>query len=81
MKLTRFALGLSEYAERVRIVEGDVLDARTLDAAMVGQDVVYANLAGQLEKQARESLWLRFGLSSTSEQRIAFRENCGLVYR
>jgi len=38
---------------RVRIVEGDVLDAKTLEAAMTGQDVVYANLAGKLEEQAR----------------------------
>jgi uncharacterized protein YbjT (DUF2867 family) len=38
---------------RVRIVEGDVLDANTLEAAMAGQDVVYANLAGRLEEQAR----------------------------
>ena len=30
-----------------------MLDAKTLEAAMVGQDVVYANLAGQLERQAR----------------------------
>jgi uncharacterized protein YbjT (DUF2867 family) len=40
-------------AERVRIVEGDVLDTKALEAAMAGQDVVYANLAGQLEQQAR----------------------------
>jgi uncharacterized protein YbjT (DUF2867 family) len=37
----------------VRIVEGDVLDAKALEAAMVGQDVVYANLDGKLENQAR----------------------------
>ena len=46
-------LRLSDYAERVRIVEGDVLDTRTLEAAMAGQDVVYVNLAGPLEQQAR----------------------------
>jgi len=46
-------LKLSGYADRVRIVEGDVLDTKTLEATMVGQDVVYANLAGQLEQQAR----------------------------
>jgi len=40
-------------ADRVRIVEGDVLDTKTLEAAMAGQDVVYANLAGRLEEQAR----------------------------
>ena len=35
------------------VVEGDVLDTKTLEAAMAGQDVVYANLAGELEQQAR----------------------------
>lgn len=51
----RGARRLSELADnsRVRIVEGDVLDAQKLEAAMAGQDVVYANLAGKLEEQAR----------------------------
>jgi len=38
---------------RVSIVEGDVLDRATLLAAMRGQDVVYANLAGAMTEQAR----------------------------
>ena len=38
---------------RIRIVEGDVLDRDSLMSAMVGQDVVYANLAGNLGDQAR----------------------------
>jgi len=38
---------------RVRIVEGDVLDRPRLEAAMHGQDVVYANLAGDMAAQAR----------------------------
>ena len=38
--------------ERVRIVEGDVLDLPTLEPAMRGQDVVYANLAGPMKQQA-----------------------------
>jgi uncharacterized protein YbjT (DUF2867 family) len=46
-------LKLSGHADRVRVVEGDVLDTKALEAAMAGQDVVYANLAGQLEPQAR----------------------------
>jgi nucleoside-diphosphate-sugar epimerase len=46
-------LRLSGHADRVRIFEGDVLDAKALEAAMAGQDVVYANLTGQLEQQAR----------------------------
>jgi uncharacterized protein YbjT (DUF2867 family) len=38
---------------RVTIAEGDVLDRATLEAAMKGQDVVYANLAGAMAQQAR----------------------------
>lgn len=38
---------------RVRIVEGDVLDKASLQAVVAGHDVVYANLDGQLEQQAR----------------------------
>ncbi len=38
---------------RVKIVEGDVLDSGPLRAAMQGQDVVYANLAGDMAPQAR----------------------------
>jgi len=38
---------------RVRIMEGDVLDRSTLEAAMKGQHVVYANLAGPMAEQAR----------------------------
>src|SRR5271166_6144935 len=37
---------------RVTIVDGDVLDRPTLLAAMRGQDVVYANLAGDMKTQA-----------------------------
>jgi uncharacterized protein YbjT (DUF2867 family) len=39
--------------KRVRIVEGDVLDAKSLQDSMRGQDVVYANLAGAMAQQAR----------------------------
>jgi uncharacterized protein YbjT (DUF2867 family) len=38
---------------RVRVVEGDVLDTAGLKEALPGQDVVYANLAGDLERMAR----------------------------
>lgn len=38
--------------DRVRIVEGDVRDVEALTAAMHGQDVVYANLAGDMKRQA-----------------------------
>jgi uncharacterized protein YbjT (DUF2867 family) len=42
-----------EGNSRVRLVEGDVLDALALDAAMSGQDIVYANLSGDMGMQAR----------------------------
>ena len=38
---------------RVRVVEGDVLDTVRLTEAMADQDVVYANLAGELERMAK----------------------------
>jgi hypothetical protein len=37
----------------VNVIEGDVVDSKELQAAMVGQDVVYANLNGSLEQMAR----------------------------
>ncbi len=40
-------------SSRVRVVEGDVLEEKTLRHAMAGQDVVYANLAGDMEPAAR----------------------------
>lgn len=45
-------LKFSGHSDQVRIVEADVLDSKTLEVAMKGQDVVYANLAGELEQQA-----------------------------
>lgn len=40
-------------SNRVRVFEGDVLNIETLKEAMIGQDVVYANLAGNLEQMAK----------------------------
>ena len=39
--------------DRVAIVEGDVLNSKTLRTAMQRQDVVYANLAGDMTDHAR----------------------------
>lgn len=38
---------------RERVQEGNVLDARAVQQAVQGQDVVYANLSGDMEEQAR----------------------------
>lgn len=50
--VVRDAGRLSETPENARVVEGDVLDRDVLDDAIRGQDIVYANLAGELDEQA-----------------------------
>lgn len=40
-------------SKKVEIIEGDVLDKARLESAMQGVDIVYANLAGDLESMAR----------------------------
>lgn len=39
--------------DRVRLIEGDAVDRVAVEAAMEGQDVVYANLSGRMGEQAR----------------------------
>jgi uncharacterized protein YbjT (DUF2867 family) len=60
---------------RVRIVEGDVLDRRTLESAMRGQDVVYANLAGAMEQQARTIV---DAMHATGLKRLIFVSSMGI---
>jgi len=43
LRHTQRLSGLADH-DRERVVEGEVLDAQTLEGAMQGQDVVYANL-------------------------------------
>lgn len=61
--------------DRVGLVEGDVLDQDTLMATMVGQDVVYANLSGNMGEQARVIVETmeRLGL-----QRLIFISSMGI---
>jgi len=57
------------------VVEGDVLDSKALESAMVGQDVVYANLAGQLEQQAR---CIVAAMNKTGLKRLIFISSMGI---
>jgi uncharacterized protein YbjT (DUF2867 family) len=50
--LLRGAGKLADPPAAARVVEGDVLDREQLDPAVRGQDIVYANLAGDLDVQA-----------------------------
>ncbi|NSL85263.1 NAD(P)H-binding protein [Chitinophaga sp. Mgbs1] len=57
VKLTLFARntgGLAEQAPNASIIKGDVLHKSDLDNAVKGQEIVYANLAGQIDKMAGE---------------------------
>lgn len=57
IKLTLFSRNVQNLArfsgERVAIVQGDVMNLAQLEQALAGQDIVYANLAGNLEPMAK----------------------------
>jgi uncharacterized protein YbjT (DUF2867 family) len=61
--------------ERVRIVEGDVLDSKTLQGAMRGQDVVYANLVGPMKQQAGA---IADAMHATGLRRLIFISSMGI---
>lgn len=60
---------------RVRVVEGDVLDTARLQEAMRGQDVVYANLSGDLARQARSII---DAMHDAGVQRLIFISSMGI---
>jgi uncharacterized protein YbjT (DUF2867 family) len=60
---------------RVTMAEGDVLDRPTLEAAMQGQDVVYANLAGAMAQQARVIV---YAIQATGLKRLIFISSMGI---
>jgi uncharacterized protein YbjT (DUF2867 family) len=61
--------------DRVTIVEGDVLDSKALAAAMKGQDVVYANLAGAMKQQAEHII---AAMHATGLKRLIFISSMGI---
>jgi uncharacterized protein YbjT (DUF2867 family) len=62
-------------SNRVRVIEGDVLDMEKLKEAMVGQDVVYANLAGNLEQMAKNIVE---AMDATGVKRLIFISSMGI---
>lgn len=58
-----------------RIVEGDVLDYETLKNSISGQDIVYVNLAGELEAMARNIVK---AMSETGVKRIVAISSIGI---
>jgi uncharacterized protein YbjT (DUF2867 family) len=62
-------------SNRVRIIEGDVLDIEKLKEAMIGQDVVYANLAGNLEPMAKNIVE---AMNATGVKRLIWISSMGI---
>lgn len=73
--LLRDASKLAQVPDGARVVEGDVLDRKQLDPAVRGQDIVYANLAGDLEDQARKVVE---SMSAAGVQRLVFITSLGI---
>lgn len=61
--------------DRVDIVDGDVLDAKTLRETMRGQDVVYANIAGDMARQAQ---MIVDAMHATGLHRLIFISSMGI---
>jgi uncharacterized protein YbjT (DUF2867 family) len=58
-----------------RIIEGDVFDKDTLKAAVAGQDLVYANLAGGLEQMAKNIV---NAMDETGVKKLIFISSIGI---
>lgn len=77
--LTLFARNASHVAapRGASVVQGDVLDADALDRAMAGQDVVYANLAGDVAAQAEAIV---AAMRRVGVQRLIFIVSLGIYH-
>jgi uncharacterized protein YbjT (DUF2867 family) len=62
-------------SSRARVIEGDVLDIERLKEAMVGQDVVYANLDGRLEQLAKTVV---AAMDATGVKRLIWISSMGI---
>ncbi len=71
----RSARRLRQPPANARVVEGDVLNYRQLQAAVAGQDVVYANLAGDLERMARHMVQ---AMTETGVRKLIFISSIGI---
>jgi uncharacterized protein YbjT (DUF2867 family) len=66
---------LEAPANRLHLIEGDVLDLKNLEATIEGHDLVYANLDGQLEQQAKNIVT---AMNKTNVKRLIFVSSMGI---
>ncbi len=62
-------------AAKEKVIEGDVLDQSALDAAMVGQDIVYANLGGKADQAAANII---ASMQKSNVKRLIFITSIGI---
>jgi uncharacterized protein YbjT (DUF2867 family) len=65
----------NKNVSKCRIVEGDVLDLNQLKEAITGQDLVYANLSGDLEAMAKSIVK---AMEDTGVKRLIFISSIGI---
>lgn len=80
VELTLFLRDVSKLPARrllghYRVVEGDVLNREELDRAMANQDVVYANLAGEVDRQAERIV---ASMQAADVKRLIFVNSLGI---
>jgi uncharacterized protein YbjT (DUF2867 family) len=70
----------NKNVKKSRIIEGNVLNDNQLKAALAGQDIVYANLAGALEEMAESIVkaMQETGASGDAVKRIIFISSIGI---
>jgi hypothetical protein len=74
--VSRNILCLQAFAnERVNVVQADVMDLPQLESLMQGQDVVYANLAGNLEAMAENIVQ---AMNCTNVKRLIWISSMGI---
>lgn len=82
IRLNLFLRRASRLRNRVgkyaRVIEGDVLITDDLRNAMIGIDVVYANLAGELEQMARNIVQV---MNEKGVKRLIFISSIGIYER
>lgn len=61
--------------ERIQIIDGDVMDLQALKYAMEGQDVVYANLSGDMKAQAENII---HAMHQTGLKRLIYISSMGI---
>lgn len=76
--LTLFARNanqLHHYKNKAKIIEGDVLNEKQLNDAIAGKDIVYANLAGAVDKMASQIVK---AMEANAVKRLLFVTSLGI---